>query len=77
MLINIYIINYTYFITQKAVIEVIINLAIRISTIKMVLAESFILKTFDVHRDNMYIKIALIRQYIMVLIKIVLFKPKF
>lgn len=77
MLINIYIINYTYFITQKVVIEVIINLAIRISTIKMVLAESFILKTFDVHRDNMYIKIALIRQYIMVLIKIVLFKPKF
>lgn len=75
MLINIYIVNYTYFITQKAVIEVIINLAIRIFTIKIVLAESLVLKAFDVHRDNMHIKIALIRQYTMVLIKIVLFKP--
>ena len=51
-------IDFACFVIYKKIIEIIINLAIRISDVKIVAVESLILEIIKIDRNNIYIKIA-------------------
>ena len=55
---------------QKAIDEMMIDLAIRVSAMKMATAESLVLEVVEIDRDSMHIEIDLIKQDIKVPLQI-------
>lgn len=60
--------NYTCFVIQKTTIKIKISLDIRVFTMKIV--ENFIIEIVNINTDDIYIKIDLIEQSIIVLLQI-------
>lgn len=53
-------IDFVCFVIYKKIVEIIINLVVRISDVKIVTIKSLILEIIEIDRDSMYMKIALI-----------------
>lgn len=54
-------IDFVCFVIYKKIVEIIINLVVRISNVKIVEVKSLILKIIEIDRNSMYMKIALIK----------------